>query len=262
MISFFRKIRQSLLAENRLTRYLLYALGEILLVVIGILIALQINTWSDEKKQSRLEQEYYCRLLEDALQDREQLTEYITLSESRIKAANEALRLLQKEITSKAEIGIQINRSISAIYVDFRPNNSAFEDLKSGANLNIIGDKNIIKALNHYFNKIESYFSIVQVNGQKAVDIYYGQRDNFENGWLESNITTDRFLENLDKDVLESLPIDNQAAISEEIKKELYIDALYYFATNSRQKELYQLMKNENAILIEVLNTKCSVAND
>ena len=44
MISLFRKIRQKLLAQNRVTRYLVYALGEILLVTIGILIALQMNT--------------------------------------------------------------------------------------------------------------------------------------------------------------------------------------------------------------------------
>jgi len=43
MIKFFRKIRQSLLAENKYSKYLLYALGEIILVVIGILIALQIT---------------------------------------------------------------------------------------------------------------------------------------------------------------------------------------------------------------------------
>ena len=46
MIKFFRKIRQQLLAENRLGKYLIYALGEIVLVVIGILIALQINNWN------------------------------------------------------------------------------------------------------------------------------------------------------------------------------------------------------------------------
>jgi hypothetical protein len=44
MISFFKKIRQKLLSENKVTRYLIYALGEILLVTIGILIALQMNT--------------------------------------------------------------------------------------------------------------------------------------------------------------------------------------------------------------------------
>ena len=50
MIKFFRKIRQSLLTENKFSKYLLYAIGEIILVVIGILIALQINNWNDNRK--------------------------------------------------------------------------------------------------------------------------------------------------------------------------------------------------------------------
>ena len=50
MIKFFRHIRKSLLMENNTTKYLKYALGEIILVVIGILIALQINNKNDERK--------------------------------------------------------------------------------------------------------------------------------------------------------------------------------------------------------------------
>jgi|TARA_R110001606_G_scaffold397685_2_gene574917 hypothetical protein len=50
MIKFFRKIRQRLLTENKFSKYLLYAIGEILLVVIGILIALSINNWNEERK--------------------------------------------------------------------------------------------------------------------------------------------------------------------------------------------------------------------
>ena len=50
MIKFFRKIRQKLLSENKFSKYLLYAIGEIILVVIGILIALQINNWNENKK--------------------------------------------------------------------------------------------------------------------------------------------------------------------------------------------------------------------
>ena len=50
MIKFFRKIRQSLLHDNKFGKYLLYAIGEIILVVIGILIALQINTWNEWRK--------------------------------------------------------------------------------------------------------------------------------------------------------------------------------------------------------------------
>ncbi|MET6990807.1 DUF6090 family protein [Sediminicola arcticus] len=50
MIKFFRKIRQKMLTENKFSKYLLYAIGEIILVVIGILIALSINNWNENKK--------------------------------------------------------------------------------------------------------------------------------------------------------------------------------------------------------------------
>jgi hypothetical protein len=50
MIKFFRKIRQKLLTENKFSKYLIYAIGEILLAVIGILIALRINNWNKELK--------------------------------------------------------------------------------------------------------------------------------------------------------------------------------------------------------------------
>ncbi len=58
MIKFFRKIRQKLLSENRFTKYLLYAIGEILLVVIGILIALQVNNLNEQRKANEREQKY------------------------------------------------------------------------------------------------------------------------------------------------------------------------------------------------------------
>jgi hypothetical protein len=51
MLTFFRKIRKALLDSGRISRYLLYAFGEILLVVVGILIALQINNWNEWRKE-------------------------------------------------------------------------------------------------------------------------------------------------------------------------------------------------------------------
>ena len=65
MIKFFRKIRQGLLTDNKFSKYLLYAVGEILLVVIGILIALQINTWNENKNILAKEKVILSSLLED-----------------------------------------------------------------------------------------------------------------------------------------------------------------------------------------------------
>ncbi|WGK63950.1 DUF6090 family protein [Croceiramulus getboli] len=62
MIKFFRKIRQRLLVENKFTKYLLYALGEIALVMIGILLALQVNNWNEQRKMKAEEQELLANL--------------------------------------------------------------------------------------------------------------------------------------------------------------------------------------------------------
>ncbi|MFZ9004362.1 MAG: DUF6090 family protein [Robiginitalea sp.] len=63
MLRFFRQIRQRLLTDNNFSRYMLYAFGEILLVVIGILIALQIDTWNENRKDSRTEKKHLEEIL-------------------------------------------------------------------------------------------------------------------------------------------------------------------------------------------------------
>ena len=65
MLRFLRQIRQRLLTDNKFIKYLMYAVGEILLVVIGILIALQINTWNEE----RIERKNEVKLLKELKAD-------------------------------------------------------------------------------------------------------------------------------------------------------------------------------------------------
>ena len=62
MIKFFRKIRQDLISENKLGKYLIYALGEIVLVVIGILLAISINERVQNSKDNRLRCQYLNEL--------------------------------------------------------------------------------------------------------------------------------------------------------------------------------------------------------
>ena len=65
MISFFRKTRKKMADDNRPLKYARYAIGEIILVVIGILIALQINNWNEERKSEKSTLIYINRLMED-----------------------------------------------------------------------------------------------------------------------------------------------------------------------------------------------------
>lgn len=73
MIKFFRKIRQNLIAEGKTTKYFKYAIGEIILVVIGILIALQINNWNEDLKNSKQEQEILTQLVAEYQSNYEQI---------------------------------------------------------------------------------------------------------------------------------------------------------------------------------------------
>ncbi|MBK8515372.1 MAG: hypothetical protein IPL55_03505 [Saprospiraceae bacterium] len=250
MIKFFRTIRQSLLVNGQTIKYLKYAFGEIVLVVIGILIALQINNWNEAQKQNRLEKSYYCRLLEDAENDKEQIWDFLDQCKARLKSSNQALRLLQRDKTLKEEIGIEFSKTIRAIYAELKVNNTAFEDLKSGSNLNIIKDKSIIKSLNNYFNKIETNKSIIKVNAEHALQIYDTQKDLFLNGRIEGLMSLDRLKDNMDPDVFNSVPLDKTGSINNEVKSELYNDMIHILTANARQLELLGFIMNENDVLI------------
>ncbi len=84
MIKFFRKIRQQLLNENKTGKYLKYAIGEIVLVVIGILIALSINNWNEAKKEEVIEVQFLNRIVEDLKSDTTYLRRRIKDSENEI----------------------------------------------------------------------------------------------------------------------------------------------------------------------------------
>ena len=69
MLTFFRRMRKGVLASSQTRKYILYSIGEILLVVVGILIALQVNNWSEYRKQRKLELEMLSELQEGLTND-------------------------------------------------------------------------------------------------------------------------------------------------------------------------------------------------
>jgi len=94
MIKFFRKIRKKMLIENKFSKYLLYAIGEIVLVVIGILIALQINNWNAKQKIEKEEIGILYNLLESLNSAKEQ-SDIEIFNENKIRDKQVSIRLSQ-----------------------------------------------------------------------------------------------------------------------------------------------------------------------
>ena len=99
MIKLFRHIRQNLLMENKTGRYLKYAFGEIVLVVIGILIALQINNWNEAKKDRTFEVKMLSEIEKGLMLDHENLQEQIRAYTTLDSTVKYFTNLTQKSVT-------------------------------------------------------------------------------------------------------------------------------------------------------------------
>jgi Family of unknown function (DUF6090) len=94
MIKFFRKIRQTMVKENKASKYLLYAIGEIILVVIGILIALGINNWNENRKKSIEETKILISLNSEIINNQIGLTTIIEDHKFVLEKTNELSSLM------------------------------------------------------------------------------------------------------------------------------------------------------------------------
>ena len=95
MIKLFRHIRQKLVSENKFSKYLLYAIGEIVLVVIGILIALQINNWNEDRKLTKTQTTYLKQLYEDISFMEKGYDKRLMKIKNRVELAHKALVFLE-----------------------------------------------------------------------------------------------------------------------------------------------------------------------
>jgi hypothetical protein len=142
MIKFFRKIRQRLLSENKFSKYLIYAVGEIILVVIGILIALQINNWNEQNKADIVENVFLKRLLVDLNKDKAYLESIHSRRESQIRAAK---AIIDFSIETKLDsIIYQLPNMLTiSSWKETTSNQNTFLELISSGNLNIIKSDSI-----------------------------------------------------------------------------------------------------------------------
>ena len=159
MINFFRKIRQKLLQENRVSKYLIYAFGEIVLVVIGILIALQINNWNEQQKQNSILDKYYKNLVQEfegILQEFETnhipendfLIEELEISLSLIK--NKPIAYQDSLLNHLGAIGTAWGRNLTTPVLDKFNESGLLNEIKTDS------VKNAILQFNLFKDKLES----------------------------------------------------------------------------------------------------------
>jgi hypothetical protein len=156
MLKFFRKIRQRLLQRNRVTQYLVYAAGEILLVVIGILIALQINNWNEDRKSNKFEQEILYLIDQNLQRDSILLVGELFKTKQAIELTD---RLLEQVAMKNYDDSLNFWMGKIISFERFKSQSSAFEVLKSRG-IDTITDKNLQLALISYYD--ESLFQVYQ----------------------------------------------------------------------------------------------------
>lgn len=161
MIKLFRKIRQNLLSENKFKKYLIYAIGEIVLVVIGILIAVSINNWKQSIDLKKVEQNLYGDLIQELQTDLIQIQGNLDYNNKYLLRYNHASEIIlndpQRQLIDT--LGIIVTELTN--FSDFKNEESAYNKLATSGKLELIANKEILTRLQSlgtlykYINRLE-----------------------------------------------------------------------------------------------------------
>ena len=149
MIKFFRHIRQNMINQNRAKKYFLYALGEIFLVVVGILIALQINNWNEKKANEEKIASTLKQIQLDLLNDIQEASTALEFLEKNLDLADAFLKSTQPK--SYFEKNLRTFAQINLSFIPVAQSNQSFLRLKD--QINILPEKynDLIMSLNRLY---------------------------------------------------------------------------------------------------------------
>ena len=158
MIKFFRIIRQNSLMENKTGKYFKYAIGEIVLVVIGILIALSINNWNENQKNTQWEQRFLKDLRNELQSDLSQLNNSYGIQAKKGETLKYLMQLIQKGNSDKKSEIDSVFVSTQFVNPTFFPTTGVYDSgIASGKIENIKNDSlkyMITNLYNHYYKRL------------------------------------------------------------------------------------------------------------
>ena len=165
MIKFFRKIRQKLLSENKFGKYLSYAIGEIILVVIGILIALQINNLNENRKLNEKRKELISNLITDFTDTNESIELAIKKKVDGLKKMNDFIKISQNETQT---ISVDSLRKMAIVFFsedNYKPNILSYNEGVSNGEFKLLKSRSLIKYIHTFFEAADTYSDIYNLGG-------------------------------------------------------------------------------------------------
>ena len=170
MIKLFRKNRKAMLTNNKFANYFAYAAGEIILVIVGILIALAINEHSNDKKNLELQRSYIVQLNDEANRNLEKLRVLNNESLTMLKELDSVFKMLLNKDYDNPKIASKSYFLI--ISKKFYPEMISYENLKFSGDLKLFDDLNLRNSISETYEKFNP-IKRLESSEQNAIEAYY-----------------------------------------------------------------------------------------
>ena len=153
MLPFYRKIRWQLARDNQFLRYARYAIGEIVLVVIGILIALQINEWNEERLKKRKEYTYLTEIKKNLIRDTVLVNRVLNFNTEKRQALDRTFKMFERSTKGDFNLNeFNAEMPILTSYNLFIPVKTAFNNLLDVEKIDLISNLELRTLLSEYYN--------------------------------------------------------------------------------------------------------------
>jgi hypothetical protein len=259
MIKFFRKIRQQLLTENKFSRYLIYAIGEIVLVVIGILIALQINNQNENRKNRKLASIYKSALINDLILDIEHFNYHSSLAYQENKRIDSIRTILNTPTSTFETLNKVIKNGLSFIrkepYIMLATSeyptltNNTFLSLQNSGEITILDNK-LQEELARFYGYNKKYsFMIKEIIASKN-KVYFDYINSIPYKQSELNVVNSKLYEqiwdkvNLDKVQIKFITLLNT-----------------YYELNLKDEFFNSIRQEKTNVMIDLLKTDLELGN-
>lgn len=248
MIKFYRKIRQQLITENKFSKYLIYASGEILLVMIGILLALQVNNWNESQKAKKQRSQLIIDLLDELYHTNSEIESTIVLAETKIGICENYFSYLSKDSYSVTRDSLaylldQILRG--APYALELP---SYEQAKSTGKLSLLDSKDILTAYSNLLTAAQSF----KLHRTIGTEVWY-QGPTWE---MRSKVGGREILTSRRNDIPENLRMSDEAYFQFLTQPDTYAAIENSCSMNRQMNRYLKQMNTSSKALIKLLKAK------